>query len=90
MQLHAVKLGFSTAIAMAILWVICSSMVYLMPNQMLFVSAQMVHIDPDQFSWSLSWFGFFIGLVSWSVVSCITVWLVASIFNILAKGSTTD
>ena len=90
MQLHAVKLGFSTAIAMAILWVICSLMVYLMPNQMLFVSAQMVHVDPAQFSWSLNWFGFFIGLVSWSVVSCITVWLTASVFNILARDTITN
>jgi hypothetical protein len=90
MQLHAVKLGFSTAIAMAILWVICSSMVYLMPDQMRFVSAQMVHIDSAQVSWSLNWFGFFIGLVSWSFVGGVTVWLVASIFNILATDSPPD
>jgi len=90
MQLHAGKLGLSAALTMSILWVICSSMVYLMPNQMLFVSAKMVHIDPNQFSWSLNWFGFFIGMASWSVVSYVTVWMVASIFNILVRDSTSN
>ena len=50
----------------------------------------MVNINPAHFYWRLNWFGFFIGLVSWSVVSCITVWLTASIFNILARDTITN
>jgi hypothetical protein len=83
MQISATKLGLATAFSLAILWTICSLMVYVMPSQMMYISAQMVHVNPADFAWDLNLLGFFVGLVSWSVVGCITVWLSISIYNLV-------
>jgi hypothetical protein len=87
MQTYATKLGLATAFSLAIIWTVCSLMVYVMPTQMMYISAQMVHVNPADFTWDLSILGFLVGLVSWSVLGCITVWLSVSIYNyVFEKG----
>ena len=81
MKLDAVKFGMAFAIASAILWIICSLFVWVLPSMMMEMSGHMVHGDLSQMGWSLSLTGVLIGLVTWSILAGITGWLIAYIYN---------
>ncbi len=81
MKLNSVKLGAASAIAFSVLWVICSATVAVSPDSMMTISGHMIHADLSNIGWSLSWTGFFLGLIAWAVVADVTVWLVAAVYN---------
>jgi len=81
MKLNAAKLGAVSAIAFSILWVICSATVALSPDSAMAISGHMVHADFSNIGWTLSWTGFFLGLIAWAVVADVTVWMVAAVYN---------
>ena len=84
MNLNANKLALSTAITFGLLWVICSALVALIPGATLRMTGYMVHAELAAFQWSLSFANFIGGLVLWSVLSGLVVWLVARIYNRIA------
>jgi hypothetical protein len=81
MKLSAIKLGYAAAFAFAILWIICSLMVWLMPAMMLNMTGNMMHTDWSQMGWHMSLGGMLLGLIGWSVVAGISGWLLATIYN---------
>ncbi|MFV1985075.1 MAG: DUF5676 family membrane protein [Thiohalomonadales bacterium] len=85
-----IKIGIAAAIATALIWIVCSIAVYLFPESSMLISGQMVHANLESIDWTLTWSGFFIGLISWVIFVGISVWLVAVIYGILtrAKSST--
>jgi len=89
MRLDAVKLGVATAIVIAIVWVICSALVILMPAVMMQMSGHMIHAELGSLGWSMHWAGFFIGLVLWSVLSGLLTWAIAVLYNKLV-GTAAD
>ena len=62
MKLNSVMLGITSAISTAVLWVICSVLVALLPDFMGSMSAGMMHSDVAAMSFTMSWGGFFWGL----------------------------
>lgn len=84
MTSNPVKLGIASAIAFAILWIICSAIVYVSPGPMMEVSGHMIHADLSTLSWTLTWPGFIMGLVGWMVVAGVTSWLIALIYKLLS------
>lgn len=81
MKLNAGKLSLATAGAFAILWVICSALILTIPDVMLTASGYMAHAEFTS-AWSLTGVGFLVGLVLWSLIRGVTVWLVAVLFNL--------
>lgn len=81
MTLNANKLFLATAVVFAILWIICSALVAVIPDMMLTATGYMVHVEFETFRWSLTGVGFAGGLVLWALVPGITVWLVAAAYN---------
>ncbi len=81
MKCDANRLFVATAGAFAIIWIICSALVAILPGQMLGMSGHMIHADFAAMSWTLTWAGFVIGLVAWSVSAGITAWLIGTIYN---------
>lgn len=81
MTLNANKLLLATVIVFAVLWIVCSALVALMPNLMLTLTGYMVHAEFETFRWSLTATGIVGGLVLWSLVPGITVWLVVVVYN---------
>jgi hypothetical protein len=81
MMLNANKLFVATAAVFGFLWIICSALVAVLPGPMLRMTGYMVHAQVDGFAWSLSWAGFIGGLVLWSLLSGLIVWLVARVYN---------
>jgi len=63
------------------MWIFCSLLVYIMPNFMLSLSADMFHLKPENFQWDLSFTGMVFGLIAWAIFPGITGWLFATIYN---------
>ncbi|MCW8884299.1 MAG: DUF5676 family membrane protein [Motiliproteus sp.] len=85
MTLNANKFALAAAISFALLWVLCSLIVALIPNQTMYVSGTMLHSNVA-WQWDMHWLGLLIGLVAWSLTAGISAWLIATIYNHLVAG----
>ena len=81
MTIDSNKIAVATGLAFAIIWLFCSALVAFLPELMMGMSGHMVHANLGTMSWSMSFGGFFIGLVLWSFVSALTAWVMATIYN---------
>ena len=81
MKLNTNSFAIAWAFAFAILWVLCSAIVYLLPGLSLSLSGHMMHSDFSSTGWVLTWSGFIIGLIAWTICAGITGWLIAFIYN---------
>ena len=81
MNLSAKSLAMSFASATAVLWAACSLLVALLPGPMMAMTAHMFHSDMAGFSWTLTWTGFFMGLVAWTLWAAVAGWLIAWTYN---------
>ena len=84
MKLDPKRLGVAVAGMIVILWIACSAMVALAPGPMVLVTGHMVSADLADFSWSLTWTGFAIGLLAWVVSAAVAAGLVAWTYNRLS------
>ena len=85
MKLNANKFALAAAISFAVLWVLCSLLVALLPNQSMHVSNAMLHSSVS-WQWDMHWLGLLIGLVTWSLAAGVSAWLIATIYNRLLEG----
>ena len=85
MKLNANKFALAAAIGFAILWLLCSLLVALMPNQSMHVSNAMLHSSMS-WQWNMHWPGLLIGLIAWSLTAGVSAWLIAIIYNRLPDG----
>lgn len=86
MKIHSVKLGISSAITFAVLWVVCSVLVMALPDQTMSITASMLHANQLSFNWDLGASGLVVGLLAWSAVAGLAGLLVGCIYNSLNKG----
>ena len=86
MKLDAKGLALAIAIVTTVLWVLCSAFVAMAPGPAMGITGHMVHADLSEFYWSLTWGGFFVGLVSWTITAAITAWLIAWTYNRLGSS----
>jgi hypothetical protein len=85
MKLDANNLALSFGGATIILWVICSILVVFLPGGMMSMTGQMLHMDATGVAWTMTWVGFLIGLVCWTVWAMVAGWLIGWIYNRLGK-----
>jgi len=81
MTLNAFKFGMASAITVAVLWLVCSALVMVMPTVMLSMSGDMLHMQLNNMGWHLTLAGILKGLLAWSVVAGVAGWLLAVIYN---------
>ena len=81
MKLVAGKFAMAAAIVTAILWTICSAVVFAMPMGSMRMTGYMMHADVGPMTWAFSGVGFFVGLVVWSVAAGLAAWALATIYN---------
>jgi hypothetical protein len=81
MKLNSITLGVASATATIILWVACSLLVVFLPEFMMSMTSGMMHSDVAAMSFTMTWGGFFSGLVAWTVTAGVTGWLIAVIYN---------
>ena len=85
MKINPVPFALASAITAAVLWIICSLAVFVLPGQMMSMSGEMVHANLSGMHWNLSMSGVLIGLVGWVLVAGIFGWIVALVYNLLNK-----
>ena len=81
MTLDASRLAMAFGFATALLWIICSALVALMPGPTMAMTGHMFHGNMEGFSWTLTWPGFLIGLVSWVISAAAAGWLIGWSYN---------
>jgi len=81
MRLDTSRLALALGGTTAILWIICSALVALFAGPMTAMTGHMLHMDATEFAWRLTFPGFLMGLVSWSVCAAVAGWLIALIYN---------
>jgi hypothetical protein len=86
MSIKPIKLGIASAAIFALFWVICSVIVYFFSGQMMSMTGHMVHANLSDMHWTLTWSGFFVGLVSWAGIAGVTAWLIAATYNMLTDA----
>lgn len=81
MKLDAIKIGYATGIAFALIWLVCGLLVLGLPSMMLGMSGHMVHGDFSNMEWHMSGLGFIYGLLAWSIIGGIIATIIAYIYN---------
>lgn len=77
----AVKLGVSAALAVAVLWLVCSLLVAVFPLGMMRAGGSMMHGDFSGYAWRMSFGGIVIGGLIWSVAAGLGAGLTAAIYQ---------
>lgn len=85
MKLDPKGLALAVAIVTAVLWILCSVFVSIAPGPAMGITGHMVHADLSEFTWSLSWGGVLVGLVSWTLAAAVPAWLIAWTYNRLVS-----
>lgn len=88
MNIDTTRLALTLGGTTAVLWTLCSALVAIQPALMMSITAHMIHADMDGFGWTLTWTGFFVGLISWTLCAAATGWLIGWIYNTLGERST--
>ncbi len=87
MKINAARSAQSCGISAIFLWTACSLLVVVAPTLMTAITGHMLHTQMNGFVWHLTWPGYFVGLVSWTVCAAITGWLIASVYEWLGGKS---
>ena len=87
MTFDPTRLALAAAIVTASLWLVCSAAVSVAPGPSMTVALQMMHAQPGEFTWHLSWRGVLIGLVAWTIWAAVAAWLLAWTYNRLARAA---
>lgn len=81
MKLNSAKFALAATLTTAIIWVICSLLVFLLPQATIMASGDMIHMDIQDMMWSLTLSGFIKGLIFWSLSVGLSAWIFAVIYN---------
>ncbi|MTI64788.1 DUF5676 family membrane protein [Methylophaga sp.] len=81
MKFNSVKFALAATLTTAIIWVICSLLVFLLPQATIMASGDMFHMDIQDMMWSLTLSGFIKGLILWSLSVGLSAWIFAVIYN---------
>ena len=81
MKLEPLRLGVATAVAVGIVWVICSVFVIGTPGMAMYAAGGMMHGEANAMVMQVTPIGFVVGLAGWSLGAGLTAWLVAALYN---------
>jgi hypothetical protein len=81
MKFNSVKFALAATLTTAVIWVICSLLVFLLPQATIMASSDMIHMDIQDMMWSLTLSGFIKGLILWSLSIGLSAWIFAVIYN---------
>lgn len=85
MKLKPIQLGLAGTVTAAVLWLLCSLLVFILPEMMMRMSGAMIHADLSGLNWTLTLSGVLLGLVSWSITAGVTGWVLGYFYNLLVK-----
>lgn len=81
MHIKEGKFAVAVMVATAVVWVLCSLIVTVMPSISMQATRHMMHTDFSGMQWDMHWLGFLWGLVLWTASAGIFAWLIAFTYN---------
>ena len=85
MKINPLNFAPAGAITAAVVWIICSLLVWMMPGAMMNLTTNLFHMEMGKSGFVLSPLGVLWGLVGWSLFAGIFAWILATIYNLLAR-----
>ena len=85
MKINSLKFGLASAVTVAVVWIICSLLVWLMPGAMMNMTTNLFHMEMGKSGFVISPIGVLWGLIGWSLLAGIFAWILATIYNLLTK-----
>ena len=86
MKINPLKFGVAGAITAAIVWVICSLLIWMMPGAMMNMTTNLFHMEMGKAGFVISPIGVIWGLIGWSLFAGIFAWILATVYNLLTKN----
>ena len=87
MKLDARAFGLAAGATAAVLFIVCALAVAIAPGPTTAFAGYLIHTDLSGLSRSLTFGNFVGGLISWTLGTAVTFWLVASIYNRLMRAT---
>ena len=89
MTIDTGKFALAAGISAALLWLVCSILVWVAPGMMMSMTGHMLHADLGAVTWHMSLRGVIAGLAIWIGVASILGALIAGIYNrLIIRAST--
>lgn len=90
MTIQPGKCAIALAVSVALLWIICSALVWLTPAMMMSMTESMLHAELAHVNWKMSLSGVVAGLVIWTFFAAVMGGLFAGIYNRLVSTNTEE
>jgi hypothetical protein len=79
--LNARAFGFAAGTIAAALTTICALALVIAPQATTSLASTLIHLDLSQMSRSLTWSGYFTGLIAWTIGAGLVFWAAAALYN---------
>lgn len=83
MKIKPEPFALASALTAAVLWLLCSLLLFIMPILVTKMSGHMVHANLGDVNWVLSLTGVLVGLICWAIFAAIVGWILANFYNLL-------
>ena len=90
MKIQSINFSAACAITFAVLWVVCTALVWMSPSSMAVITSHMLHLDGAHLEFTLTFAGASIGLVIWSLLAAITGLFIAVFYNLMLQRETRE
>ncbi len=87
MKFDTRALGYGVGLSTAIAWILCSILVALTPSASMTVTRDMFHLVGNEIQWGLTWKGFLVGLISWTLCAGLFAVLCGALVNRFSRGA---
>lgn len=80
-SLDARAFGFAAATIAAVLTTVCALGLAIAPRATTAVASTLIHLDLSEMSRTLSWGGYFSGLIGWTIGAGLIFWAAGALYN---------
>ena len=87
--LDARAFGFAAGTIAAVLTTLCTLGLAVAPRVTTAVASTLIHLDLSEMSRTLSWAGYFSGLIGWTIGAGLIFWAAGALYNRFAGERTT-
>ena len=85
MKINPLNFALASTITAAVVWTICSLLVWMMPGAMMNMTTNLFHMEMAKSGFTLSPLGVIWGLIGWSLFAGVFAWILATVYNLLTK-----
>ncbi len=83
MTLDVSSLSVAFGFTAGVFWTVYSAIVAVLPGPTMGLSGHMFHANLQGLNWTLTWGGFLMGLISWTICAAVAGWLIGWTYNYL-------